>query len=161
MQWEDALNMKMEVSIISRIIRHQIIPFNNEDTEREEIVIDMSTEGGDPTSRNAKMLREIIKIWTKFQVEEEPPNPVTYRFIDSPSQDLPMFSYAVLLVLTVCASNHSVCVAIDPSELCYNAFTIRSLLREVVDGCSVLSAFQFITITKEIANQLEHSSSSS
>jgi hypothetical protein len=143
MQWEDALNLKMEVNLISRIIRHQIIPYSVDNTDHNEMLIE--------TDDDNDMLKTIMTLWTSLQTNEESLNPITVRF---KSTKLPTFSYAVLFVLVACTSNHSVCVLVDPDELCCNAFTIRSLLREVVDGCSMLSTLQFITIIQEIANQL-------
>lgn len=154
------MNLPMDVTTISNVIRQRILP-HGDDEDGEPEVVDMKALAGDSSSsesQNANILDGIIKIWTALQTTEETPTPIVYRFIDSKSasgsSDFPIFSYAVLLVLTACASNHSVCVVIEPMELCFNAFTIRALLREVVEGCSVLSAFQFISIIREIANKL-------
>jgi hypothetical protein len=140
----DALNRPMDIRVMVRVIREHIIPFKVDQFEHQTLWVNEST------------IKDVIAhYWHNMQSNESEDSLMVYLQTASPIA--PIFTYAVILVLLGCFSSRAVCVVVDGQELCHHIFTIRSLTRELIEGCTTLSILQFVAILRELALQLKSS----
>lgn len=138
----DALNRPMDVGVMARVIREHIVPFKDGQYEYTDLAV------------NERTIERIIETqWQQMQTMDT--EDTTMVYLTSSDSNAPIFTYATIMVLLGCISNCSVCVLVDGDELCHHIFTIRSLSRQLVDGCATLSIVQFVAILRELSVQLK------